>query len=41
MLWEPRDLPETCCSLTKSKYRQPHKWLTCWELHSTNDFTCI
>lgn len=37
----PRDLTETCCSLARSKHRHPHKWLTCRELHSTNDFTSI
>lgn len=39
--WEPCDLPATWCSLVRSKHRHPHKWLTCRELHSTNDFTCI
>jgi len=39
--WEPHTLPETCLCLAKSKHRHPHKWLTCWELRSTNDFTCI
>lgn len=38
---DPRSLPKMCRSLTKSKHHHPHKWLTCRELHSTNDFTCI